>query len=35
VFSDLSLDANPNAKLGCWSAKGEKPVVSGPWPKAK
>ncbi len=35
VFSDLSLDANPNAKLGRWSAKGEKPVVSGPWPKAK
>ena len=31
-FADLSLDANPNAKLGCWSS-GEKPVVSGPWPR--
>jgi len=30
-FADLSLDANPNAKLGCWSSD-EKPVVSGPWP---
>lgn len=30
-FADLSLDANPNAKLGCWSSN-EKPVVSGPWP---
>ena len=30
-FADLSLDANPNAKLGCWSS-GEKPVVSGSWP---
>ena len=30
-FADLSLDANPNAKLGCWSSD-ERPVVSGPWP---
>ncbi len=31
VVEDLSLDANPNAKLGCWSTS-EPPRVSGDWP---
>lgn len=34
VLADLSLDANPNAHLGCWSSE-VAPMVSGEWPQAK
>ena len=33
-FSDLTLDANPNAKLGSWSSP-EPPVVGTSWPEAR
>ena len=32
VLSSLTQDAEPNAKLGCWSS-GEPPVIGPGWPE--